>query len=126
MTTDLLSRIEADRAAARAALEQERVVLRSKFPFVAEIVATFREASAADPSPPRLLPRPVYAINEQGETWGTALRGEGLPVDGDKLAHLPEFEASWRRFYAKQPDDRKTYNERMQRAIRPHMRGNEE
>ncbi|NII53565.1 hypothetical protein [Luteibacter sp. SG786] len=93
---------------------------------MAEIVAAFREASAADPTPPRLLPRPVYAVNDQGEKWGGAPRVDGLPVDGDKLAHLPEFEASWRRFYAKQSDDRKTYNERMQRAIRPHMRGNEE
>lgn len=126
MTTDLLSRIEADRTAARAALEQERAVLRQRFPYVAALVATFRDAAAAEPAPPRLLPRPVYAVNDQGETWGAPPRLEGFPVDGDKLARLPEFEESWRRFYAKQPDNKTSYNERAQRAIRPHMhRGTE-
>lgn len=123
MTGDLLARIEADRVAARAALEDERAVLRVKFPLVAEIVDIFRAAAANDSTPPRLLPRPVYATNAQGETWGRKPRLEGLAIDGDKLAHLPEFEASWRAFFAGQKEDHRTYRERMQRAIRPDERG---
>jgi hypothetical protein len=68
----------------------------------------------------------VFARNAAGETWGAERNVGGIAVDCDKLAHLPEFEASWRRFYGKQKDDRKAYNERAQRAIKPHMRGNEE
>jgi len=40
-------------------------------------------------------------------------------VDGDKMAHLPAFEASWRKFYGKHADSRQAYNERAQRAIKP-------
>lgn len=123
MTGDLLARIEADRLTARAALADERAAMRVKFPFVAEIVDAFREAVAADPDPPRLLPRPVYATNAHGETWGREPRPEGLAIDGDKIAHLPAFEASWRAFFAKQKEDQKTYRERMHRAIRPEERG---
>jgi len=126
MGGDLLARIEADRLAARAALEGERVLMRVKFPLVARIVDVFRAAAASDQTAPRLLPRPVYAANDAGETWGREPQSEGLAVDGDKLAHLPAFEASWRAFFAGRKEDHKTYRERMQRAIRPETRGIDE
>ncbi|NID06631.1 hypothetical protein HBF26_17180 [Luteibacter jiangsuensis] len=114
MPDDLLARIDAE----RKRYDQEREANRARFPFAMSMMDPIRAAG--------LEPRLKHAVNAAGEELGRPVPLPGIGVDGDKLAHLPEFEASWRRFYAKQPDDRKTYNERMQRAIRPHMRGNEE
>lgn len=107
MTGDLLARIEADRQVAR----QAKAELREQFPFMAELTDGLRDAG--------LKPRPVYATNEKGETWGAPPRVEGMRIDGEKLAHLPEYEAAWRRILGKQPDNRQTYNQRAQRAIKP-------
>ncbi|NID15407.1 hypothetical protein [Luteibacter yeojuensis] len=126
---DLLARVAPDRADKRAehdaAKAQRRAEYRKRFPLVASMLDTFRESDARNPGE-SLGARPVFARNDAGEAWGAERDVGGMVIDGEKLAHLPEFEASWRRFYAKQPDDRKAYNERAQRGIKPHMRGIEE
>lgn len=106
-----VQRVASERNAAR----DER---RNRFPLMAEFIDMFRAAG--------MDPKPVHAINGARETWGREPPPEGLAVDGDKLAHLPALEASWRAFFAGQKEDHKTYRERMQRAIRPETRGIDE
>lgn len=112
---DLLAHVAPDRAQKRAAHDEEqgrrRAEHRQRFPLMAELVDAFR-AEGMDP-------RPVFARNDAGETWGGERDVGGIAIDGDKLAHLPEYEAAWRRILGKQPDNRQTYNQRAQRAIKP-------
>jgi len=114
MPDDLLARMDAE----RKRYAEEREANRARFPFAMSMVDPIRTAG--------LEPKLRHAVNAAGEVLGRPPELPGIGVDGDKLAHLPEFEASWRRFYAKQPENQKTYNERAQRAVRPHMhRGTE-
>lgn len=107
MTTDLLSRIEAD----RTRYDREREANRARFPEAMALVDGLREAG--------FKPKLKHAINAQGEAIGTPPAPVGLAVDGDKLAHLPEYEAFWKRSYGKSAETYATYNARMQRAIKP-------
>ena len=109
LTTDLLSRIEAD----RTRHEREREANRARFPEAMALVDGLREAG--------FKPKLKHAINAKGEEIGAPPKLPGIGVDGDKLAHLPEYEAFWRRFYGKQKDNYAAYNQRMQRAIKPGM-----
>lgn len=87
-------------------------VLRAQFPLMAELVDQFRDAG--------MSPRPVHAINASGDEWGRAPDDRlGVVVDGDKLAHLTEYQLFWQRFYGKKAETNATYRERMQRAIKP-------
>ncbi|WP_036114499.1 MULTISPECIES: hypothetical protein [Luteibacter] len=109
MTDPLLARIEAD----RRRYDREREDNRARFPFAMSMVDPLREAG--------LSPKLKHAVNAAGEEIGAPPKPIGLPVDGDKLARLPEYEAFWRRFYGKQKDSPAAYRERMQRAIKPGM-----
>jgi hypothetical protein len=116
MTTDLLTRITAD----RQRIEKEREANRKRHPFAMELFDGFREAG--------LEPRLKHAVNAAGEELGSPPKVSGFVVDGDKLAHLCSndptvvtYESSWRRFYGKKAETNATYRERMQRAIKPGM-----
>jgi hypothetical protein len=114
MTTDLLERIGGD----LKRYEQEREANRARFPFAMSLIDPVRAAG--------LEPKLKHAVNAKGEEIGRPVALPGIAVDGDKLAHLPAFEASWRKFYGKHADSRQAYNERAQRAIKPNMfRGTE-
>lgn len=126
---DLLARVAPDRSDKRvehaAARAQRRAEYRERFPLMAEVVDVFREDDARNPGE-ACGARPVFARNDTDETWGVEREVDGLVIDGDKLAHLPTFEASWRKFYGKHVDSRQAYNERAKRAIKPNMnRGTE-
>lgn len=86
---------------------------RAQFPFMAEMTDLFRDAG--------MDPRPVFARNEAGETWGNEPPSTLDATPDRPMTHrsLTEYEAFWRAFYAKKKDDRRTYNERAQRAIKP-------
>ena len=121
---ELLAQVAPDRAQKRAehtaAQERRRAEYRTRFPLAAELMDVFRSADASlPPNQAPLSARPVFASNAVGETWGAERDVGGIAVDGDKMAHLPAFEASWRKFYGKHADSRQAYNERAQRAIKP-------
>jgi hypothetical protein len=109
MTTDLLTRITAD----RQRIEQEREANRQRHPFAMELFDGLREAG--------LEPRLKHAVNAAGEELGSLPRVAGFVVDGEKLAHLPEYEAFWQKSLGKKAETNITYRERMQRAIKPGM-----
>jgi len=114
MTTDLLARIGGD----IQRYEQEREANRLRHPFAMELFDGLKAAG--------LEPKLRHAVNATGEVLGRPVSLPGIAVDGDKLAHLPTFEASWRKFYGKHADSRQAYNERAQRATKPNMiRGTE-
>lgn len=130
---DLLARVAPNRVetlvADRVAREAKRAEMREKFPLMAEMVDVFRAFDATrDPYDEEDKPacaRPVFATNAAGETWGAEPHMPSTIVkDGNWLIERQEriqaAEASWRKFYAKKKDDRRTYNERAQRAIKPH------
>lgn len=88
---------------------------RAQFPFMAELTDLFRAAG--------MDPRPVYARNDQGETWGNN-PDDAHPFDGATPAQAPgpvyaEYEAFWRKSLGKKAETIATYRERMQRAIKP-------
>ncbi|SEO63824.1 hypothetical protein SAMN02800692_1538 [Luteibacter sp. UNC138MFCol5.1] len=107
MPDDLLARIGGE----LQRYEVEREANRARHPFAMEIVDGLRAVG--------IKPRVVHAVNAAGEVLGKPPVLPGIGVDGDKLAHLPEYEAAWRRILGKQPDNRQTYNLRAQRAIKP-------
>lgn len=121
---DLLAQVAPDRAQRRAkdaaAHAKRRAEYRARFPLMADMVDIFRaDDTALEPGEDALGAKPIFASNQAGETWGCERSVDGFAVDGDKLAHLPAFEASWRKFYGKRADTPATYRERMQRAIKP-------
>jgi hypothetical protein len=125
---DLLAQVAPDREARaeahRAEQQRRRDEHRARFPAMAEMVDMFRAADAADPAHP-FNGRPVHAMNEQGASWGQLPdQSKSIAVDGDKLAHLTEYQSFWQRFYAKKAENNATYGAGMQRSIRP-TRGNE-
>jgi len=109
MTTDLLTRITTD----RQRIEQEREANRKRHPFAMELFDGLREAG--------LEPRLKHGVNAAGEVLGAPPAMPGFVVAGDKLAHLPEYEAFWRKSLGKKAETLATYRERMQRAIKPGM-----
>ncbi|APG04937.1 hypothetical protein BJI69_14240 [Luteibacter rhizovicinus DSM 16549] len=109
MTTDLLTRITAD----RQRIEQEREANRKRHPFAMEMFDGLRDAG--------LAPKLKHAVNAAGEELGSPPKVDGFVVDGDKLAHLPEYEAFWRKALGKKAETIATYRERMHRAIKPGM-----
>lgn len=108
MTTDLLARIDAD----RRRYDDERAANRDRHPFAMELFDGLKASG--------LVPKLKHAVNAAGDVLGHEPKLPGIGVDGAKLAHLPEFEASWRKFYGKHTDSRQAYSERAQRAIKPH------
>jgi hypothetical protein len=109
MTTDLLTRIDAD----RQRYDAEREANRKRHPFAMELFDGLRAAG--------LQPRLKHAVNAAGEELGAPAKAPGFVVDGEKLAHLPEYEAFWRKSLGKKAETIATYRERMQRAIKPGM-----
>lgn len=97
MTTDLLTRITAD----RQRIEQEREANRARHPYAMELFDGLREAG--------LAPKLRHSVNAAGEELGAPVKLPGIGVAGDKLAHLPAYEASWRKFYGKKAETNATY-----------------
>lgn len=112
MTTDLLARIATD----RLRYDREREENRKRFPEAMALGDALRDAG--------LKPKLKHAVNEAGEQLGAPPKLPGIAVDGDKLAHLTEYQSFWQRFYGKKAENNATYRERMQRAIKPGCESN--
>jgi hypothetical protein len=100
-------------AADRQRFEQEREANRARHPFAMAMFDGLRDAG--------LAPKLKHAVNAAGDELGSPVKLPGISVDGDKLAHLPAYEAFWRNFYGKKAETYITYRERMQRAVKPGM-----
>lgn len=107
MSGDLLARIESD----RRRYDDEREANRQRFPEAMALADPLREAG--------LAPKLKYARNAAGEEIGRMPKPEGLAVDGDKYADLPNYLARLAAMAPKNWDDPRAYNARASRCIKP-------